>query len=125
MRTLDDPEWPAVRLAVSLHSADPRTREELMPTSYTDLLDRLAEWSVRYFAKFSEKRRHLTFEYIMLAGVNDTDGHAKALVRFAQRIGKVKINLIPYNVTEGGFRKSDEPDIERFQQTCSKRLVSS
>jgi len=123
VRTLDDPQWPAVRLAVSLHSADPRTREELMPTSYADFLDRLAEWAVRYFAKFSEKRRHLTFEYIMLAGVNDTDGHAKALVSFAQRIGKVKINLIPYNITEGGFRKSDEPDIERFQKTLEKAGV--
>ncbi len=120
LRTLDDPEWPAVRLAVSLHSADPRTREELMPTSYADFLDRLAEWAVRYFAKFSEKRRHLTFEYIMLAGVNDTETHAAALVRFAQRIGKVKINLIPYNITEGGFRKSDESDIERFQKTLEK-----
>jgi 23S rRNA (adenine2503-C2)-methyltransferase len=123
LRTLDDPQWPAVRLAVSLHSADPVTRKELMPTSYDDFLDRLAEWAVRYFAKFSEKRRHLTFEYVMLSGVNDTAGHAAALVRFAQRIGKVKINLIPYNITEGGFRKSDEPDIERFQKTLEKAGV--
>ena len=122
-RTLDDPEWPAVRLAVSLHSADPKTREELMPTSYTDFLDRLATWTEKYFRKFSEKRRHLTFEYIMLAGVNDTVGHAKALVSFAQRIGKVKINLIPYNITEGGFRKSDESDIERFQKALEKAGV--
>jgi 23S rRNA (adenine2503-C2)-methyltransferase len=122
-KILDDPEWLPVRLAVSLHSADPRTRKELMPTSYADFLDRLAEWAARYFVKFSEKRRHLTFEYIMLAGVNDTSDHAAALVSFAQRIGKVKINLIPYNITEGGFRKSDESDIERFQKTLEKAGV--
>ena len=122
-RTLDDPEWPAVRLAVSLHSADPATRKDLMPTSYDDFLDRLAEWTERYFQKFSEKRRHLTFEYIMLANVNDTPEHAAALVRFARRVGKVRINLIPYNITEGGFRKSSEPAIERFQETLERAGV--
>lgn len=114
-RTLDDPEWPPVRLAVSLHSADPKTRQELMPTSYEGFLDRLAEWTEGYFRKFSEKRRHLTFEYIMLKDVNDTDMHADALIRFARRVGKVRINLIPYNITEGGLSKSVEETIERFQ----------
>lgn len=115
MHTLDDPEWPPVRLAVSLHSADPKTRRELMPTSYEGFLDKLAEWTEAYFRKFSEKRRHLTFEYIMLKDVNDTDAHADALIRFARRVGKVRINLIPYNITEGGLSKSTEETIERFQ----------
>lgn len=114
-RMLDDAEWPPVRLAVSLHSADPGTRRELMPTSYDGFLDRLAEWTEGYFRKFSEKRRHLTFEYIMLRDVNDTDSHADALIRFARRIGKVRINLIPYNITESGLSKSTEEAIDRFQ----------
>lgn len=114
-QVLKDPDWPPVRLAISLHSADPKTRRDLMPTSYDGFLDRLAEWTDRYFAIFPEKRRHLTFEYIMLKGVNDTDAHADALIRFARRVGKVRINLIPYNITEGGLSRSTEEAIGRFQ----------
>ncbi len=122
-RLLDDKEWPPVRLAVSLHSADPKTRRDLMPTSYDGFLEKLAEWTQSYFQKFSEKRRHLTFEYIMLARVNDTDMHADALIRFARRTGKVRINLIPYNITEGGFSKSDEETIDRFQSRLKAASV--
>ncbi|MBP7811279.1 MAG: 23S rRNA (adenine(2503)-C(2))-methyltransferase RlmN [Candidatus Moranbacteria bacterium] len=113
---LDDGEWPAVRLAVSLHSADPKTRKEIMPTSYDDFPETLARWAERYFAKFDSKRRHLTFEYIMLSGVNDSEKHVEALIRFARRIGKVRINLIPYNYTGDVFRKSTQSEIDTFQE---------
>ncbi len=96
---LSDPEWPPVRLAVSLHSADSDTRKRMMPSSFDGFLDDLAAWAEEYFKQFESKRRHLTFEYVMLAGVNDTAMHAEALIRFARRIGKVRINLIPYNFT--------------------------
>jgi 23S rRNA (adenine2503-C2)-methyltransferase len=115
-RILDDLEWPAVRLAVSLHSADPQTRKEIMPTSYDNFPDTLAKWAERYFEKFDSKRRHLTFEYIMLSGVNDSEKHAEALIRFTRRIGKVRINLIPYNYTGDVFRKSTQAEIDTFQQ---------
>mgnify|MGYP000855292509 FL=1 len=113
---LDDAEWPAVRLAVSLHSADPKTRKEIMPTSYDDFPETLARWAERYFTKFDSKRRHLTFEYIMLSGVNDSEGHAEALIKFVRRIGKVRINLIPYNYTGDVFRKSTQREIDAFQE---------
>jgi adenine C2-methylase RlmN of 23S rRNA A2503 and tRNA A37 len=96
---LSDPEWPPVRLAVSLHSADSNTRKRMMPSSFDGFLDDLAAWADEYFKQFESKRRHLTFEYVMLAGVNDTTMHAEALIRFAHRIGKVRMNLIPYNFT--------------------------
>lgn len=115
-RILDDLEWPAVRLAVSLHSADPQTRKEIMPTSYDNFPDTLAEWAERYFEKFDSKRRHLTFEYIMLSGVNDSEKHAEALIKFTRRIGKVRVNLIPYNYTGDVFHKSTQTDIDIFQQ---------
>lgn len=120
---LDDAQWPPVRLAVSLHSADPKTRKEIMPTSYDAFLEKLSDWTDRYFAKFDTKRRHLTFEYIMLSGVNDSSGHAAALIRFARRVGKVRINLIPYNYTSDTFAKSVARDIDIFQDTLERAGV--
>jgi 23S rRNA (adenine2503-C2)-methyltransferase len=111
---LDDKNWPAIRLAVSLHSADPFTRKKLMPTSYDQFLDDLAEWSQKYQKRLGNRRHHVTFEYIMLAGENDDVNHAKQLVDFANRIGRVKINLIPYNATDAEFTGSDEATIDKF-----------
>src|SRR3990167_11527338 len=80
-RLLDDPEWPPVRLAVSLHSADGATRRAIMPSSYDAFLEKLLEWTGKYFEKFQSRRRHLTFEYVMLSKVNDSVRHAEALIR--------------------------------------------
>lgn len=115
-KLLDDPTWPAVRLAVSVHSADSDTRKSIMPSSYDGFLDRLVEWTESYFEKFESRRRHLTFEYVMLGGVNDSEMHAKALIRFAQRVGKVRINLIPYNFTGSVYKDSLPGDFIRFQK---------
>lgn len=115
-RILVDPDWPPVRLAVSLHSADPATRQAIMPTSYEGFLDKLCEWAEKYFERFASRRRHLTFEYVMLSKVNDTEMHAAALVRFARRVGKVRINLIPYNFTGEVYRDSLPGDFDRFEE---------
>lgn len=121
---IDDPEWPPVRLAVSLHSADAATRKRIMPTSYDAFLDDLAAWAARYFSAAPERRRHLTFEYVMLAGVNDTPDHARALVRFAHRVGKVRVNLIPYNFTGSVYRESLPGDFARFEATLGAAGVT-
>ncbi len=115
-KLLDDPTWPPVRLAVSLHSADGETRKNMMPSSYDAFLDGLVEWTERYFEKFESRRRHLTFEYVMLSKVNDTERHAKALIDFSRRVGKVRINLIPYNFTGSIYRDSLPGDFARFQK---------
>lgn len=115
-KLLTDPEWPAVRLAVSVHSADAETRRAIMPSSFPGFLEELEKWTKEYFEKFDSRRRHLTFEYLMLSGVNDTDMHAKALIRFAQRVGKVRINLIPYNFTGSVYRDSLPGDFNRFEK---------
>lgn len=122
-KLLNDPSWPAVRLAVSLHSADSDTRKAIMPSSYDGFLDRLAEWTSRYFEKFETRRRHLTFEYVMLSKVNDTKMHAEALIRFAQRVGKVRINLIPYNFTGSVYRDSLPGDFADFQKRLEEAGV--
>ncbi len=115
-KILHDQSWPAVRLAISLHSADSDTRRAIMPSSYDGFLDRLAEWTNRYFEKFESRRRHLTFEYVMLSRVNDTRMHAEALIRFARQVGKVRINLIPYNFTGSVYRDSLPGDFADFQK---------
>lgn len=122
-KLLADPTWPAVRLAVSLHSADPDTRKQMMPSSYDGFLDGLVQWTEQYFQKFDSRRRHLTFEYVMLSRVNDTEHHAQALIRFAQRVGKVRINLIPYNFTGSVYRDSLPGDFEQFQKQLEQAGV--
>lgn len=120
---LDDATWPPVRLAISLHSANAKLRQEMMPTSYPEFLGRLSVWMKKYFEKFPEARRHLTLEYILLEGVNDSEESALELAKFANGIGKVKVNLIPYNTTASAYRKSDEDHASHFQETLQKRSV--
>ncbi len=120
---LNDPEWPAVRLAVSLHSADTESRKKMMPTSYDDFLEKLLVWTKKYFEKFESRRRHLTFEYVMLSKVNDTEMHAKKLVQFARRVGKVRINLIPYNFTGEVYTDSLPGDFEKFERVLHEAGV--
>lgn len=112
---LKDKEWPPVRLAVSLHSADNETRKNMMPSSYDHFTEKLLEWTREYFQKFESRRRHLTFEYVMLSKVNDTESHARALIRFARQVGKVRINLIPYNFTGDIYRDSLPGDFQKFE----------
>ncbi|MFC1787748.1 23S rRNA (adenine(2503)-C(2))-methyltransferase RlmN [Patescibacteria group bacterium] len=121
---LSDPEWPHVKLAVSLHSADRNTRKEIVPTSYDDFLPKLADWSKRYLERFGNRRHYLTFEYVMLEGVNDSIEHAKMLANFVNRIGEIKVNLIPFNFTECGFGCSDSETIEEFRETLNKKGVA-
>ncbi|MGK2848795.1 MAG: 23S rRNA (adenine(2503)-C(2))-methyltransferase RlmN [Minisyncoccota bacterium] len=115
-KILQDSEWPAVRLAVSLHSAKSDTRKQMMPTSFDGFLDQLIEWTREYFMAHESRRHHLTFEYVMLSNINDTEIHAKALIDFARRVGNVRINLIPYNFTGSIYRDSLPADFARFQQ---------
>lgn len=115
-KLLRDPEWPAVRLAVSLHSAESDTRKAMMPSSFDTFLEDLIRWTEEYFEKHESRRRHLTFEYVMLSKINDTEKHAEALIRFARRVGRVRINLIPYNFTGSVYRDSLPADFARFQE---------
>ncbi len=122
-KILKDETWPAVRLAVSLHSADSGTRKAIMPSSYDGFLDGLVQWTEQYFQKFESRRRHLTFEYVMLSGINDTEAHAQALIDFSRRVGKVRINLIPYNFTGSIYRDSLPGDFARFQKQLEEAAV--
>jgi len=85
------------RLAISLHGATDDVRNHIMPinTRYplTELMDACSYYSVR-------KKQHITFEFILIAGVNDSLDQARALAKLAAPL-RAKINLIPYNTVQG------------------------
>ena len=84
-----------IRLALSLHAADPALRSELMPVN-----DRypLADVVALCRRHWEQTKRRVFVEYVMLAGVNDSPAQARALARLLGRDG-FKVNLIPYNPT--------------------------
>ena len=86
-----------IRLAVSLHGATDDVRNQIMPINRRYNIEKLLSACDYYVA---HKKQRLTFEYILIAGVNDTDEQAHLLSRHARRLS-AKINLIPYNTVEG------------------------
>lgn len=84
------------RLAISLHGATDAVRDQIMPVNRKYPLATLLAACAEYVAQ----KKRLMFEYILIAGVNDTDEQAHALAHHASRLS-AKINLIPYNTVEG------------------------
>ena len=116
-RFVDDVDVP-IRLALSIHAADPRLRSELMPVNDRyPLADVLAECR-RYVAL---RRRKVFVEYVMLAGVNDSPADARALAALLDG-RSFKVNLIPYNPT-GKYEGSSRPTIESFRATLDRARI--
>lgn len=84
------------RLAISLHGATDAVRSQIMPVNRKYNLATLLEACDYYVAR----KKRLMFEYILIAGINDTDEQAHKLAKLAARLS-AKINLIPYNTVEG------------------------
>ena len=103
-----------VMLAVSLHAVTDELRDELVPLNRKYPLRDLLE-ACRLYPGLSNARR-ITFEYVMLKGVNDTLADARALVRLVKGI-PAKINLIPFNPWPGSkYECSDWKQIEKFSE---------
>jgi len=100
------------RLAISLNSPFQEQRAELMPIAKKWKLDVLLE-AVHNYAKKS--RKIPTFEYVLLAGVNDKKEHAVALKKIIKSM-PCKVNLIPYNPTVKNFARPDVEHVDRFAQ---------
>jgi 23S rRNA (adenine2503-C2)-methyltransferase len=99
-------------LAVSLHATNDALRDKLVPLNKKYPIAELMK-ACRNYPGASNARR-ITFEYVMLKGVNDSPAEAKALVRLLQGL-PAKINLIPFNPWPGApYECSDWPAIERF-----------
>ena len=116
-RFVDEVEEP-IRLALSLHAADPALRSRLMPVNDRySLADVLVECR-RYVAK---RRRRVFVEYVLLAGVNDSPAHAAQLVAVLDPKA-FKVNLIPYNPT-GAFDCSSREAIAAFKAVLDRARV--
>ena len=104
-----------VALAVSLHAPDDALRNELVPINRIHPIAELLAACWRYAEVLAS--RQITFEYVMLDGVNDTVAHARLLATLLK--GKpAKVNLIPFNSFPGGrFRCSAPPAIDAFWRT--------
>ncbi len=106
-----------VALAVSLHAPNDALRDQLVPLNKKYPLEELLSACERYL-KFAP-RDFITFEYVMLDGVNDTDQHARELIQIARRL-HCKFNLIPFNPFPGsGLQRSSAARIRIFSQHLS------
>ena len=107
-------EVSRIALALSLHAPDDELRSFLVPLNKRYPLGPLLDACWEYARKTDS--REVTFEYVMLDGVNDRPGQARALARLL-RDRPAKLNLIPYNRVEGApFRCSPREVIDRFRQ---------
>ena len=103
-----------VALAVSLHAPDDALRSRLIPVNEKYPLRELLAACRRYLER--SPRDFITFEYVMLAGVNDGDAQARALVELVAAV-PCKFNLIPFNpFPDSGFRRSGPDTIRRFAE---------
>ena len=107
-------EVSEVSLAVSLHAPNNELRDQLVPINQKYPLEALIPACREYVRK--DKRRKITWEYVMLDGINDTDRHAKQLIRLLEGTPS-KVNLIPFNPFPGTDYRTSTPDrIEAFRQ---------
>ncbi len=101
-----------VALAVSLHAPNDKLRDELVPINRKYPLKELMAACRRYLDK--APRDFITFEYVMLAGINDSDAHARELLALVKSV-PCKFNLIPFNPFPGSpFKRSPAERVRRF-----------
>jgi len=104
-----------VSLAVSLHAPNDELRNELVPINKKYPIKVLLDACKHYVE--GKARRRVTFEYIMIDGVNDTRQHAKQLARILEAVPS-KINLIPFNpFPQSSYKRSSPESIQIFQDT--------
>ena len=107
-------------LAVSLHSAIEKTRNEIMPFTkkfpLNDLKQAIKHW-------YSKTKKIVTYEYIVWNNINDDDKHINALVDFC-KFSPSKVNLIEYNSTENSlFNSASENIIDRYIDALEKNKI--
>lgn len=111
-----------IRLAISLHGASDEVRSQIMPVNkkhpVAELMDACAYYGDR-------KKQMITFEYILIEGVNDALSEARLLAERARGL-RAKINLIPYNTVEGlPWKRPSEPVQEEFLSILRDRGIAA
>jgi 23S rRNA (adenine2503-C2)-methyltransferase len=106
-----------VSLAVSLHAPNDALRDELVPLNRKYPISELLAACRDYVG---EGRRRVTFEYVLLDGVNDSDAHARELIRRLEHV-PAKVNLIPFNpFPDTCYRRSPAARIDRFFELLNR-----
>jgi len=110
-----------VSLAVSLHAPNDRLRDELVPLNKRYPIRELLAACRRYVE--DDAREKVTFEYVLLAGVNDTRQHARELASLLADV-PAKVNLIPFNpFPHSGYECSPVPVIDEFREVLMARRI--
>lgn len=110
-------EGPRVRLALSLHSAEPDVRSELMPVNKRYPLDDVLQACLAWRAK---RKKRIYIEYLMLDGINDAPDQATVLAEALKPHEAFKVNLIPFNPTPGELTGSSESQIAAFRSVLQR-----
>ncbi len=112
-----------VNLAISLHAPNNEMRARTMPVARKWSIDDLLAACLA-FAR--QTGRQVTFEYVLLAGVNDQPGHAVELGQRLAPLGQLAhVNLIPVNVTAAGYQPPSGATIRAFRDTLSAAKISN
>ncbi len=125
-KMVTEKDFPAVRFALSLHSALPQSRLAIIPSNRPGFLDFLVEWTKKYHTAFPSRTHFIGLEYIMLKDVNDDSNHLKALIKLALKLGSIRVNLIPYNASSCNdfFEGTDFATIQAWQQKMNDHDVT-
>lgn len=111
-----------IRLAISLHGATDKVRDQIMPINKKYPIDRLFK-ALETWTR--HKKQMITFEYILIKGVNDSPDDAAELARRAKKL-HAKVNLIPYNTVDGlEWKRPDEDEQDAFLAVLSKANVTA
>ena len=109
-------------LALSLHAANDKKRDAIMPINESNNIDELVE-SLNYF--YEQTKNDITLEYILFKGVNDSIQDAEELVKIYRRIPTHLINVIEYNpIDKASFTKPDEDTTQQFTDYLAKQRVN-
>lgn len=113
-----------MRLAVSLHATNDKLRNELVPVNKKYPLKKLMASCHRFIEKQNTRSR-ITFEYVMLDGINDQPEHARELIKLLKGIPTL-MNLIPFNPFEGsGYNTSSKKAVLRFSEILHKAGITT
>jgi 23S rRNA (adenine2503-C2)-methyltransferase len=122
IRRLGEDFGGKIGLAVSLHAPDDATRDRIVPMNRRYPLAELMAALRRYPLP---RRRRITIEYTLIDGVNDSDRHAKSLVRLLEGL-PVKVNLIPMNSIEASKLKApSNTRVEAFREIVARAGLSA
>ncbi|MDC3335141.1 23S rRNA (adenine(2503)-C(2))-methyltransferase RlmN [Opitutales bacterium] len=117
-KILELAKYPAqIRLAISLHGGDDKTREQIMPINKRYPIAELLDACEKFIL---ERKKMITLEYILIKGVNDDLHQASLVAKHARRLN-AKVNLIPYNQVDGlNWERPELPKIIAFREQVER-----